>query len=321
MATPVSIIIPAFNCGSVIAETLESVRSQTFKDFEAIVVDDGSTDGTASVIRSFCELDSRFCLIGQPNTGVSSARNKALSRARGEWIAFLDGDDVWLPAKLDRQMELSRQDPKANYLFANFYFWDGRNDLQIGLEQHRALPEGDVSHDLVFNVSHACPARMSTAVVRREMLLAAGAFDSQFSTSEDWDLLLRMAEHGLRVRGTREPLVRYRRWKGNITNQKLRIVESNVRVLEKNAQMTRRPELRPLYKRSLALAQSERELVRARAMIDATPKQIPAAIWRAWQFYPRRLRWLLRFMLVAWPKSLGGDVTAHIVHRKLVQKF
>jgi glycosyltransferase involved in cell wall biosynthesis len=321
MTPPVSIIIPAFNCGSVIAETLESVRSQTFKDFEAIVVDDGSTDDTASVVRGFCELDSRFCLVEQSNGGVSSARNKALSLARGEWIAFLDGDDVWLPAKLERQMELGQQDPKANYLFANFYFWDGQHDLQIGLEQNRPLPEGDVSRNLIFNISHVCPASMSTALIRREMFLAAGTFDTQLTASEDWDLLLRMAEHGLWVRGTREPLVRYRRWEGNVTNQKLKIIESNVRVLEKSARMTRRSELKPLYRRSLALAQSQRELVRARGMIDATPKQIPAALWRAWQFYPRRLRWLLRFMLVTWPKCLGGDATAHIVHRKLAQKF
>ena len=110
----VSIVTPVFNCGSVLADTLESARAQTFRDFEVIIVDDGSTDDSAAVARRFCEMDPRFSLVQQSNAGVSAARNTAIPRARGEWIAFLDGDDIWFPEKLAVQMRLSREDPRAN---------------------------------------------------------------------------------------------------------------------------------------------------------------------------------------------------------------
>jgi teichuronic acid biosynthesis glycosyltransferase TuaG len=317
----VSVIIPALNAAAVVAETLESVRAQTFKDFEVIIVDDGSTDATAAIARRYCETDPRFSLIQQPNQGVSVARNAAIGRARGEWIAFLDADDVWLPEKLARQLELAAADPLANFLFTNFCLWDGKGDLSIWFRDDRPLPSGDVSRKLIFNVSSACAASMSTAMVRREMFHSAGHFDPEFAIAEDWDLLLRMAEHGLWVRGTREPLVRYRRWVGNVTNQRLKAYESNVQVLGKNFRATQRPELRPLYQQSLAFARSVMELARARQMIEVSPDKVPAAVWRAWRFYPRRLKWLMRYVMLVWPKMLGGYATAGIVHRKLVRKF
>ena len=317
----VSVVMPALNVASVLVAALESIRAQTFRDFEAIIVDDGSTDDTAAIARRFCATDPRFHLVRQNNRGASAARNAAIAQARGKWIAFLDADDVWLPGKLACQMQLLREDPHANFLFTNFYLWDGKCDLSVWFHDHQPLPEGDVSHKLVFNVSHACAASMSTGLVRRELLNTAGLFDPELALAEDWDLLLRMGERGLRVRGTREPLARYRRWAGNITNQKLKMAESNVRVLEKNLHATQRPELRPLYRRSLAFARSRLELTRARQLIAVQPATVPAAIWRAWRLQPRRVEWLLWFALVVWPKYLGGRATARMVHRKLIRKW
>ena len=317
----ISVIIPAFNAASVIGETLESVRHQTFENFEVIMVDDGSTDDTSAIAQKFCVSDPRFSLIRQANCGVSAARNRAIRQARGEWIAFLDADDVWMPQKLERQMDLGRQNPRANLLFTNFYMWDDPHDLHIWLKDDHPLPEGDVSRKLVFSISHACDGSMSTAMVRREMFSSSGFFDPDIAICEDWDLLLRMADHGLRVRGTREPLARYRRWPGNVTSQKLKMAEAQVRVLQKNLRTTQRPELRPLYQRSLNLARSRLELVRARQMLDTSPEKTPAAIWRAWRLSPRQIKWLMRYFLVAWPKFLGGRATERIVHRKLMQKF
>ena len=95
----------------------------------------------------------------------------------------------------------------------------------------------------------------------------------------------------------------------------------DVRVLEKNLRTTQRPELRPLYKRSLAIARLKLELARARRLIETQPDAVPAAIWRAWRLHPRQLKWLMRFALLSWPKILGGRVTERIVHRKLIQKW
>ena len=318
LKTPlVSVVIPAFNAASVIEETLDSVCAQTYQDFEVIIVDDGSTDDTAVIAREFCAADARFTLVQQPNGGPSVARNNAIERARGDWIAFLDADDVWLPEKLARQMELFREDPRANFLFTNYYFWDGSSGLFAYYRQNRPLPEGDAARKLVFACIYGC----LTVMVRRETLQAVGPFDPDLPFVQDWDMWLRIAERGMWARGTREPLARYRRWPGSRSNQKMRSAEGDVRVLEKNLRATQHPELRPIYRHSLALARGKLELARARQLLDLQPEAVPAAIWRAWRQHPRRLKWLMWFALVAWPKFLGGAASARIVHRKLVQKF
>jgi hypothetical protein len=101
----------------------------------------------------------------------------------------------------------------------------------------------------------------------------------------------------------------------------LRATEGDVRVLKKNLCATQRPDLRPLYERSFAFARGRLELARARQLLDSQPQAVPAAIWRAWRLCPRRLKWLMWFALVAWPKFLGGAASARIVHRKLIQKY
>jgi glycosyltransferase involved in cell wall biosynthesis len=313
----VSIVIPAFNAASVIEETLDSVCEQTFRDFEVIIVDDGSTDDTAVVARKFCAADARFTLIQQPNGGPSVALNTAIGHARGEWIAFLDADDVWLPEKLARQMELFREDPRANFLFTNYYCWDGSRDFSAYYRQNRPLPEGDATRKLVF----ACVYGTSAVMVRRETLQAVGPFDPDLPFAQDWDMWLRIAERGMWARGTREPLGCYRRWPGSRSNQKLWATEGSVRVLEKNLRATQHLELRPIYRHSLAFARGNLELARARQLLESQPEAVPAAIWRAWWQHPRRLKRLMWFALVAWPKFLGGVASARIIHRKLIQKF
>jgi glycosyltransferase involved in cell wall biosynthesis len=313
----VSVIIPAFNAAGVIGETLESVRNQTFQNFEAVIVDDGSTDGTADVIRRFCESDPRFHLIRQDNRGVSAARNAAIGRARGEFIAFLDHDDVWLPEKLSQQLKLFEADSRVNFSFANFYPWDGRRDGPPFYRDDHPLPDGDAGSRLVFSNVYG----MSTVVVRRGLILAAGRFnEKQFGGCEDWDLWLRFAEHGLWARGIRRPLARYRQWSGNMSNQKLKMAEGDVCVLERNFHATQRPELRPLYQRSLDFAHAKLELARARSFVETRPAAVPAAVWRAWRLDPRS-KWLRWYLCLVWPKFLGGNMTCRYIHRRLAEKW
>ena len=153
----VSIIIPAFNAAPVLVEALESARVQTFQNFEAIIVDDGSTDDTAEIARRFCAGDSRFRLLRQANAGLPAARNTALGQANGKWIAFLDADDAWLAQKLEHQLALAGEDARANFLFTNFYFWDGARDLAIRYRANRPLPDGDTSTKLIFSICMASP--------------------------------------------------------------------------------------------------------------------------------------------------------------------
>jgi glycosyltransferase involved in cell wall biosynthesis len=314
----ISIIIPTLNVAGVISETLESVQRQTFQNFEAIIVDGGSTDVSAAIVRQFCKNDPRFSVVLQHGSDISTARNTAIQRARGEWIAFLDADDVWLPEKLERQIELARKEPRANFLFTNYFIWDGRRDSAIYYRANHPLPDGDVVRRLIRNNIFGT----SSVFARRELFKDDCQFDSQFLNGcEDWDLWLRLAERGLWARGEREPLVRYRRWQHNKSNQKLKTVLGDIQVFEKNLRVTQRSELRPLYRRSLNFARAKLELARARPLVETQPAAVPAFIWRAWLLYPRKLKWLMWFALVVWPKFLGGGATARIIHRKLIQKF
>jgi hypothetical protein len=106
-----------------------------------------------------------------------------------------------------------------------------------------------------------------------------------------------------------------------MSRHKLKIAEGGVCVLEKNLRATRHPELRPLFRRSLAFARAKLELARARQILDRSPQAVSTAIWRAWRIYPRRLKWLMWFALVSWPEFLGGGATAQIVHRKIRRKW
>ncbi|MDP3388049.1 MAG: glycosyltransferase family 2 protein [Eubacteriales bacterium] len=116
----VSIIIPSYNCKDYIIETLHSVLNQTFSDYEVLIVDDKSTDGTPEVIKSAINLDKRFRLVlFDKNQGVTVARNKGIEMASGEFIAFLDGDDLWEPAKLEKQIDFMK---KNGYPFTYTYY-------------------------------------------------------------------------------------------------------------------------------------------------------------------------------------------------------
>jgi glycosyltransferase involved in cell wall biosynthesis len=319
MQTPlVSVIIPAFNAAQTVAQTLESLRAQTYENFEAIIVDDGSADDTATIVKNFCAADPRFIYKLKPHSGLPGTRNAGIEIARGEFIAFLDADDVWLPEKLARQMDLFRADTRVNLAFTNFFIWDGQRDLMIYYRENRLLPEGDVARQLMSSSIFG----ISSVVVRRAAFEGGFSFDASLTGgSEDWDLWLRLAGRGLFARGLREPLMRYRRWPGNMSNRKLLMAESELLVVEKNSRASQRPELKTPYRRALQRVRGRLELVCARQMLDDAPGKVPAAIWRAWRLNPREVKWLLWFALAAWPKFLGGRVAEKVVHRKLAEKF
>jgi len=313
----VSVVVPAWNAAKTISETLDSVRDQTFTDFEAIIVNDGSTDETAAIVRQFCAADSRFVWEDQPNQGVSAARNRALSRARGKFIAFLDADDVWLPNKLARQLELFQKEPRANLVFTNYFSWDGQKDLNLFFRDHRPLPAGSDARQLIM-ANRFIP---SIVMVRRPLLRENCQFSMGISGCADWDLWLQFLEHGLYVKGTREPLVRYRIWAGNMSKKKLEMFIEGVTVLETRQSQSQVAELRPFYRQSVAIARARLELARARQQLETDPAGVAPLIWRAWRIYPRRLKWLLWFAMVRWPKRLGGNGPRELVYRKLRSKF
>ncbi len=315
-APVVSIIMPAFNAEKFICETIKSVQTQTFSEWELIIVDDGSTDGTAEIIETFLS-DKRVRLIRQKNGGVAAARNAALKIADGEWIAFLDADDVWFPEKLSEQMGVIRGNAGINLVFTNYFLWDGERDLELRFKSEAKFPRGDYNRRLIFHNLFG----MSSVLLKRAALESIGAFDQSVAPAEDWDLWLRLADSGLRAVGINKPLLRYRMWSGNASKNSVRMMQSNVRVLEKGLDRSQDAERRRDYSRALQLARGNLELARASVEIRSNPANVAAAIGRAWKHCPSRWKWLGWYVGANWPAFLGGEAWRCSIYKKIQSKW
>ncbi len=193
----ISVIIPSYNSGKHLAETIASILAQTFMDIELIVVDDGSTDQTPALVRTY---GAPVRLIEQTNAGVCAARNRGLKEASGRFICFMDHDDYWFPEKLQRQLEVFRVHPEAGVVYSSFIEWRAARDglfpepasfdLTDSLETIDSEFSGWIYHLLLLD----CWMLTSTAIIRAEVLEKCGGFDEALPFSEDWDLWLRIAQ-------------------------------------------------------------------------------------------------------------------------------
>ncbi len=178
----VSVIIPTFNRGWVLKEAIDSVLLQEFKDFELIVVDDGSTDNTEYILDSFKE---KIIVLRQGNRGVSSARNAGIAKASGEFIAFLDSDDLWLPKKLSVQVDFFRANPDA-LICQTEETWV-RKGVKVNPKKRHKKPSG-----MIFEPSLAlCLVSPSAVMMKRIFFDDIGLFDEKLPACEDYDLWLR----------------------------------------------------------------------------------------------------------------------------------
>lgn len=208
----VSVVIPAYNAASYIEETLDSVLAQTYRDFETIVIDDGSTDNTGEVISQYGDA-VRY--IRKENGGSASARNRGIREARGRYIAFLDADDLWIPEKLERLHELFEKDPALAWAYSDALFVEAETDKALyRASQIRARPQGDVLQPLMLG--NFMPPSM--IVVKRNVLEEVGGFDESElrRISEDWELCMRIAAR-YPIRYLDEPLVHIRKHSENKT--------------------------------------------------------------------------------------------------------
>jgi glycosyltransferase involved in cell wall biosynthesis len=183
-APVVSVIIPTFNRAWCLAEAVDSVLAQDFRDFELIVVDDGSTDGTEGLLAGY---GSALTVLRRENSGVSAARNRGIAAARGELIAFLDSDDLWLPQKLSTQVEFFRSRPQA-LICQTEEVWV-RNGRRVNPRRRHRKPAG-----MIFEPSlELCLVSPSAVMLRRELIERVGFFDETLSACEDYDLWLRVS--------------------------------------------------------------------------------------------------------------------------------
>jgi glycosyltransferase involved in cell wall biosynthesis len=198
----VSAVIPVFNGDAYVAEAIKSVLAQTQSPVECIVVDDGSTDSTAEVVTGF---GGAVKYVRQSRHGVSVARNRGAEIAQGQLVAFLDHDDTWLPAKLERQVSALAEQDATMALCA----MEVINSSGTVLGTKRLVARDDLATGMLTFDGTQTVSCSSTGIVHRERFLAMGGFDPELSTSADWDLLLRTLLSGS-IAYLDEPLVRYR---------------------------------------------------------------------------------------------------------------
>lgn len=179
----ISVIIPTYNRCWILKEALDSVLSQEYNDFEIIVVDDGSNDATAALLSSYGD---RITTIYQDNSGVSAARNAGILMAKGNYIAFLDSDDTWLPQKLSCQIDFFRSHPEAAICQTD-EIWI-RNGVRVNPKKRHKKPSG-----MIFEPSlQLCLVSPSAVMIQKSLFDEVGLFNEAFPACEDYDLWLRI---------------------------------------------------------------------------------------------------------------------------------
>lgn len=285
----ISVVIPAYNAGDYIARTVQSVLSQTSPPDEIIVIDDGSADDTAAVVRS---LGDRIQLIRQENAGASAARNAGIQAAKGNWIAFLDGDDEWIPQKLELQINHLQKHPDLVWSMSNYYtcFCDPNHTLKI-YDQNRStvlLAGREYYNDYFDSYRNGTCGYTSTMLIQKKVLIESGLFRPGQPRMNDEDMWFRIAYRYPKVGYITRPLAVYHQGAPDS-------------IVKKH----NRPEIViELIQRHLVLAEQQDRLDAFRPVARAITK-----MWIHWSWEDRRafqIRLLLRelgFLLPVWYKT------------------
>ena len=288
VAPRVSVVIPCYNAAPFIAETLDSVFAQTCTDHEVLVVNDGSPD-TPVFEQALAPYRRRIVYLTQGNTGPSGARNLAIRQARGEFVAFLDSDDVWLPVFLADQLRLLDADPGLDLLYSDGEIF-GDSPLAGRTLMQGSPSRGPVTFESL--VREDCTVLTSTTMARRQALLDAGLFDERFRRSEDFHLWLKMLLNGARVAYHERVLVRHRRREGSLAHDTAAMLRAFVEVTRDLAPRLTE-EQRALVEQQAARKEADVALLEAKAAFIAGhyPEAV-AALDRASALEPRRPRQL-----------------------------
>ncbi|MGA7461884.1 MAG: glycosyltransferase [Candidatus Korobacteraceae bacterium] len=212
----VSIIMNVRNGAAFLREALDSVMAQTFADWELIVWDDCSTDDSANIVSQYHDDRIRYFL-SPDETPLGTARDRAICQARGEWLAFLDQDDVWLPHKLEKQMALI--DDGIGIIYGRTVFFDSRRGNVCDYDyfhEFEALPEGDIFAELF---RHACFIAMSSAVLRRSAVSDIGGVPDTIQVVPDYYLYAAIARH-YHARAVQDIVCRYRLHPGSMSSSR-----------------------------------------------------------------------------------------------------
>ena len=242
----ISVIIPTYNAEDTIVETIQSVRQQTFQDFEIIVINDGSQDKTVELLQTI--KDERLQVFSYENGGLPAARNRGISHATGQFIAFLDADDLWTADKLELQLKALQQNPAAGvtYSWTCFMEVDEQGKAASFLPSPQYSFAGNVYQNLlVSDFIHSG----SNTLIRREAIESTGEFDPILKSCEDWDYWLRLASKWHFVVVPKHQIL-YRRTSGAMSS-KVEVMKKEALIAIEKAYQAAPPELQYLKTHTL----------------------------------------------------------------------
>jgi glycosyltransferase involved in cell wall biosynthesis len=228
----VSIIVPCYNTAALIANCLDSVFAQTFSGYEVGVVNDGSPD-TAQLEQALKPYREKIAYIEQQNKGAAGARNTAMARANGEFLAFLDSDDSWLPDHLARQIELFDSDPALGLVYSDAILIRDSGHPKTFME--KCPSQGSATFEAL--VVESCQIPISTVVARRDVIVNAGGFDENLRRCDDYDMWLRLAFSGTKIAYRRSQQARlFLGRPDSLGGSQSKMTEACWKILEKTAQ-------------------------------------------------------------------------------------
>lgn len=243
----ISVVIPVFNGEKTIKETITSVLSQTFNDFELIIINDGSQDLTLEVISSI--KDNRIQIYSYPNAGLAVSRNRGISHATSDYIAFIDADDLWTSDKLESQLKALKNHSEAAVAYSWTDYID-ENSQFLGKGSHVTANGNIYPHLLLTDILE----NGSNPLIRKQAFLEVGNFDESLRAAEDWDMFLRLASRYHFV-AVASPQVLYRisanSMSANILQQEresLKVIERAFKQAPQSLQYLKKPSLANLYK-------------------------------------------------------------------------
>jgi glycosyltransferase involved in cell wall biosynthesis len=293
----ISVIIPAYNAERTILETIESVRQQTFSDFELVIINDGSTDKTLALVSAI--NDPRLRVVSYENGGLSVARNRGIANVSGNFIAFLDADDLWTPDKLELQLEALQRQPSAGVAYS--WTLNMSEDGQVFHPGAFVHFEGNVLPDLL--VSNFI-ANGSNPLIRRQAIDSIGEFDPSVPPSADWDYWLRLAAKWAFV-VVPKPQILYRHSSSSMSARIELMEKHNLAVLDRAFQMAP-AELQYLKNKSLSnIYQYLAGMALANVSSSGQLRLAGLKLMQSVYFYPmvlldkRTLRYFLKWLLMS----------------------
>jgi teichuronic acid biosynthesis glycosyltransferase TuaG len=304
----VSIIIPAYNVSETITETLDSIFAQTFQQFEVVLVNDGSRD-TAKLEKVLADYFDKIIYGRQENGGCSSARNAAIALSHGELFAFLDGDDLWFPDCLEKQLQfLEEHNLDMVYCDAELFgdnFYKGKTYMET------TPSNGEVNPISLINTN--CNVITSGTMVRKEKLAEVGLFDPGATRAQDFDLWLRLAKNGARIGYQREILIKYRVASNSLSGTNVQRTERNITILNfVNKKYDFTAEEQKVLDDQIVLCEAEAELERGKlSLIKGRYAEARDHFAKANAYYRKPKLALLSFLI-----NLSPELTL-----KLFKKF